>query len=867
MAGDETSRPTADLSRLVRLLEPRTLGPIVGAAVVTVTAIVIHKLTAEVHLDDVRSSISGLPTTALVWSLGFSIVSFAAMSLYDVLAVERVAPGRISRWFAFMAGFIGYAISNAIGFHILVGGPVRYRLYTHAGLDAADIGRIVGVSLMTFGLGLVTVVSLALVFDPVGVPFVRALSPLADRAAGAAILLGVGSLLIWLGRGERTVRAFSWTVPLPGARSAAAQIVIGAVDISTACAALYVLLPPDIAPAFSVFMIIFVAAIVFGVASHAPGGLGVLEATVLIGLGAPGRPDVIAALLVFRLIYYVLPLAAGLILLAAVEIVRARRRFPDVPRRTLALTRRIVAPASAILVFLGGCTLLLSTNSPAVGSRLAALQTVLPLPFTESSHMLASLVGLALILISRGLYRRVAMARRVAIVLLVAGALFAIAKGLDWEEALVLTVIAAGLGASGDAFYRKGSWRALGPNPFWIGVMITALAGLTLFGLFAFRHVEYQNDLWWSFAWDGDAPRFLRASLVLGIAAAALCFDAVVSRPPQEAHRGLLPVPAEVRDLLDQCPATQPQIALLGDKRFLLSDDGSAFLMYAVSGRSWISMGDPVGSPSAGHELIWKMAGAADRAGARAVYYAVGTDYMPAYVDLGLSMLKIGEVARVDLTEFTLQGGSRQPLRYAFNRAGRDGLRFEVLPKAGVPYALSQLRAVSDAWLASKRGREKGFSLGNFNETYLREFDCAVLSRGDQIVAFANLWRGAGHEELSIDLMRYKPGVSPVLMDAFFAHLLLYGRDEGYRSFNLGAAPLAGLSTHPLASTWNRVGTFIYRRGDEFYNFEGLRAFKQKFDPAWTPQYLACPGGLTTGQSLLDVASLISGGPIGMFAR
>ncbi len=104
-------------------------------------------------------------------------------------------------------------------------------------------------------------------------------------------------------------------------------------------------------------------------------------------------------------------------------------------------------------------------------------------------------------------------------------------------------------------------------------------------------------------------------------------------------------------------------------------------------------------------------------------------------------------------------------------------------------------------------------------------------------------------------------------MDALFARLLLYGKVEGYRWFNLGAAPLSGLADHPLASTWNRLGTFIYRRGDEIYNFEGLRAFKQKFGPVWTPQYLACPGGLVMPQVLLDVASLISGSPIRILKR
>ena len=221
----------------------------------------------------------------------------------------------------------------------------------------------------------------------------------------------------------------------------------------------------------------------------------------------------------------------------------------------------------------------------------------------------------------------------------------------------------------------------------------------------------------------------------------------------------------------------------------------------------------------------------------------------------------------MELATFSLEGPTRHDFRYAEKRAGREGITFSVIPKADVPAALAELKAVSDAWLETKNGREKGFSLGRFDNDYIAEFDCAVLKKEGAIVAFANLWRSGDKTELSIDLMRYRAGVSKVLMDALFAHLLLYAKAEGYRWFNLGAAPLAGLADHPLASTWNRVGTFIYRRGDEFYNFEGLRAFKQKFEPVWTPQYLACPGGLAMPQALLDVTSLISGSPIGLLKR
>lgn len=851
---------------LLRIMEPGVLGPMIGAAVVFAAALLIHRLSGEIHLTDIQAAVSATAWTSVLQASAYTIISFAAMSLYDVLAVRRIAPGRVPAHIAAFAGLVGYGISNAVGFHAVVGGTVRYRIYGAMGLDAADVGRIVGFTLLTYSLGLMAVIGAAFAVDPVGVPLLDRVSPLADRAMGVAILLGLAGVVLWLAKDKRELSFLGWRFPLPGGQSAVLQMLVGAVDIAAAAATLYVLMPADILPGFAVFIVLFVAAALAGTASHAPGGLGVLEATMLIGLGAGARPDAIAALILFRVIYYLIPLALAGTALLIFEGYRARTMVAAASGRTLAATRKIVAPLAAALVFFGGVVLLLSGDLPAENARIGILRDFLPLPFAEASHMLASTVGLLLIVIAHGLYRRIALAGSVAVLLLTAGAVFSLAKGLDWEEAGILVAIAAVLAGYRDVFYRKGDWRAFRPTPAWLALVAITLVSLTFVGLLAYRHVEYNENLWWVFAWHGDAPRFLRATLALAVLASAIAADALINRPVQR-RIGRVGVPHAVRRILAQCPDTQPNVALLGDKRFLIAENESAFLMYGISGRSWITMGDPVGEAEAGRDLIWRFAEDADKASGRAVFYAVRPDMLPGYLDFGLAILKIGEIARVDLPAFTLDGHDRQDFRYADRRAERDGLEFAVLPKEKVPASLPELKAVSDAWLATKVGKEKGFSLGRFDGSYMREFDCAVMKKEGEIVAFANLWRGAGLNELSVDLMRYRPGVSKVMMDALFARLMLYGKEEGYHWFNLGAAPLAGLADHPLASTWNRLGTFIYRRGDEIYNFEGLRAYKQKFGPIWTPQYIACHGGFAMPKILFDVASLISGGPTRIFRR
>lgn len=173
---------------------------------------------------------------------------------------------------------------------------------------------------------------------------------------------------------------------------------------------------------------------------------------------------------------------------------------------------------------------------------------------------------------------------------------------------------------------------------------------------------------------------------------------------------------------------------------------------------------------------------------------------------------------------------------------------------------------VSDAWLATRAGEEKGFALGAFDEIYLSNFDMAVLRRAPagEVVAFANLLQGASRAELSVDLMRHRPDGPHSAMDALFAEILVWGAAQGYASFSLGAVPFAGMDGGRLAPLWSRIGHFIYAHGERFYGFEGLRAYKQKFDPVWTPSYLACPGGLAAPAILYEVNVLISGGMRGL---
>ena len=206
-------------------------------------------------------------------------------------------------------------------------------------------------------------------------------------------------------------------------------------------------------------------------------------------------------------------------------------------------------------------------------------------------------------------------------------------------------------------------------------------------------------------------------------------------------------------------------------------------------------------------------------------------------------------------------------MRRVLRDGERAGLTFAIVPQHEVRDILPELRGISDAWLSSKATREKGFSLGRFDDDYIASFPSAVICHAGERVAFANLWSSDTHAEIAVDLMRYAPTAPAGVIDFLFVQLLLWGARERYAWFNLGMAPLSGMDARALAPLWNRIGALVFRHGEHFYNFQGLRRYKNKFDPVWESRYLAAPGVLSLPRILLDVTSLVSGGVTGLVRK
>lgn len=317
---------------------------------------------------------------------------------------------------------------------------------------------------------------------------------------------------------------------------------------------------------------------------------------------------------------------------------------------------------------------------------------------------------------------------------------------------------------------------------------------------------------------------------------------------------------ALVQDILADADTVHEDafLAFTGDKRFIFSDSGESFLMFGVRGRAWIAMGKPVGRAGEAAELEARFIALARSGRAWPSFYAVDPPSAERLASHRLIAEKVGERAIIDLAAFSISGKGKKDLRNARNQAEKAGCVFEVLDPNERDGLIASLKPVSDAWLAMRGGVEKRFSLGRFDPDYLRRFRLAVVLRNGTTVAFANIWT---HGDLvTLDLMRFSDEEPGGGMDYLFTELTLWAQAQGFKELDLGLAPLAGLRDQERPSTVARLGAYVYARGGRFYGFEGLRAFKNKFDPVWEPAFICARNQWRVAASAVAVASLTGGG-------
>jgi phosphatidylglycerol lysyltransferase len=830
--GGVPSNPPRNLNPLILVLaNARWLWPLLIA---TIVAAITWPDLRSIDYHKVRQALHGQTTALILAAALLTAANLAVMGFYDVICLRASRVQLRDRW---RIGVLAFAWSNFLTLGPVAGPAIRIWLYRPKGVGFVILRRaIVSISIgFSGGLAVWLLVSLA----PVGLAGPAGFACRAAAAFGMAALAGVvlGKSLRWRRWPEWVRDLHVFWPPL---------LMLGTLDWLLAWAVFACLIEAGGA-GLNVDAIsrLFFLGQGIGLASLIPGGLGTADAFWLARLsGSEGKGA--ASLILYRAIYYILPWAGATLLLLRRAV---QRKVPwATPSRFFI----------SVVVLISGCVILVSAATPALARRIVLLKEVVPLAVLESSHIATGIIGIFLFVLARGLRKGYRAAYRTTLALLLAGAAGSLLKGLDYEEAIVLLLTAVLL-------WTHSSLFTVPSGPGGTAIAILAPLALALFvfagvGFTVFASTPLSSSLLLNFAHHGSAARFLRTLSVLMLLTLLIGIYLILRKP----HRYTPPSEEELRRAMDMLgrfgKGTNALMMFNRDKSIHFSGD-QGFCLYRTTLKYLIVFSDPIVAPFRERAFVRSLLDKAAELDRSLLFYQISSHWIPVLHDFGYSFFKLGEEAILDLDRFNIQGNKGKAMRNVLNRFRNDGYQFEVVQADDIPPLMNELRFVSDEWLRSKKSRERQFSIGFFDETYMSAFPCALVrDKTGRLVAFANILTGPRTEEFSVDLMRYVPECPNGVMDLLFLRLFEWGKGLGYRSFNLGMAPLATVGEARQARPQERLAKLVFQHGEHWYNFRGLRQFKEKFDPVWMPRYLAYPAFWLWPQAIVSVAALIAGG-------
>src|ERR1043165_130171 len=301
------------------------LGVVISVTVIGIACYVLYHMLRGIDTNEVLEAIKGTETRQIVLAALFVTAGYFTLTFYDLFAVRAIGHTHVPYRVNALAAFTSYSIGHNVGASVFTGGAVRYRIYSAWGLNAIDVAKICFLAGLTFWLGNAAVLGLGICYHPEAAANIDQLPPWLNRIVAIGIIVGLVSYVAWGWVKPRTVGRGPGSVVLPGGALTLLQIVIGIVDLGFCALAMYMLVPDEPNLGFVVVAVIFVSATLLGFASHSPGGLGVFDAAMLVGLWQMDRADLLAGMLLFRVLYYIAPFVISVILLTFREVIIGAR--------------------------------------------------------------------------------------------------------------------------------------------------------------------------------------------------------------------------------------------------------------------------------------------------------------------------------------------------------------------------------------------------------------------------------------------------------------------------------------------------------------------------------------------------------------
>ncbi|MEC3863388.1 lysylphosphatidylglycerol synthase domain-containing protein, partial [Mesobacterium sp. TK19101] len=495
----------------------------IGLGLFALGVYALYHLLKPVNPADVMAQVRATPWSTLAIAFGATTAGYVALIGYDWSALrylgKRVPPRVIA-----MGGFLGYSFGNTIGISVISGGAVRYRIYSAFGLNAFEVASVSAFVSLAFGLGITAIGLLALAIHPYALDGVVPVSTSVVRLWAGAGAIGMIGVLTWLSVSGKTLRIRNTELSAPSPGILYGQLGFTFVDTAMAALTLYILLPAG-APDFITFFAVFAAASMAGVASHVPGGVGVFESVIIAAIPAGAPLDqVAAALLLYRIIYYLVPFALALAFVALNEarlagglVTRLLGEVPE-PMRPVLSSAVTAAPAlSGVVAFAVGTYLTLMALVPSVRPEDTDPHDLLAAILLEGGAVLSAVLGVLLLILSQGLARRISGAFWLTQAALLLGSLASLLNGVDFEGALLLGGASVVLWPFRKAFYRSAKVTRGVLSPGWL-VLVAALA-ISAAAVFFFMHesTPYSNALWTQFSAADNTARALRAGLIASL--------------------------------------------------------------------------------------------------------------------------------------------------------------------------------------------------------------------------------------------------------------------------------------------------------------------------------------------------------------
>jgi len=618
----------------------RHLPAVIGLVLLIGAIYVVQKEFRHLKLKDIGDVLAEIPTSALVFSFIWTVLSYGILTFYDrlgtIYAGHKVSYGRVA-----FASFCAYSLSHNLGFAAVSGAAVRFRLYAHWGLTPLQIGKTVAFCSLTFALGGLVLGGAILFAEPKAIPFFGQYLPLWALYGVGALLWAVVLAYVTMSRIIGHVRILGNDIDLPGWRMAIVQVLLATVDVAVTATIFYALLPASPNLTWLIFLGVYVASYTAGLAANLPGGIGVFDTAMLFGLEPYiDAPHVVGAIVVFRLCYYIIPLFLAGGLFAGNEImlrgggvmqyfgrmsaVQAIGRWSE-PDFAVGAATGAVALCGALMLALG--VLVPSGDFSWLDPDYADFAR-------QAGQFLPSLIGAGLIVAALGLSQRVNLAWGVTIVLLVAGAAFAATQNGRLWVGLVLIVTTLLVAPFRGCFYRRARLLSgkLDPSTA-LSLIVLVICLLALAVTRSHTHL-LTNDAWWAVVLSPEAPHSVRLAVAIAVILGAIAL-------------WLLLRPGRVRFHEWNTDAQRRFVALGGTAPkqadgLLMDDSDGAGVPFRRVGRVLLALGDPMGPAAERVATVWRLRDLARQEGLDAAVWRAGPDLLKVYGDIGLTALPLG---------------------------------------------------------------------------------------------------------------------------------------------------------------------------------------------------------------------------------